>query len=135
MNYPLIFGCTATAVLIFFADPTVARSAKAFQPSTPSKIAITPAEANSANPYVERGNEKLDRDPQGAVAEYSQAIAINPKLAQAYYNRGMAKREKLNDKPGAIKDLKVAARLFREQGLETSRQLTIYQLRRLGATE
>jgi hypothetical protein len=56
-------------------------------------------------------------------------------LAQAYYNRGIAKREKLNDKPGAIKDFKVAARLFREQGLETSRQLTIYQLRRLGATE
>jgi tetratricopeptide (TPR) repeat protein len=133
MKYSLILGCTA--VLIFLVDPAVARSAKTFQSLAPSRIAITPAEANAAIPYVERGNEKLDRDPQGAVAEYSQAIAINPKLAQAYYNRGIAKREKLNDKPGAIKDFKVAARLFREQGLETSRQLTIYQLRRLGATE
>ncbi|MFM6136655.1 MAG: tetratricopeptide repeat protein, partial [Sphaerospermopsis kisseleviana] len=40
---------------------------------------------------------------QEAIADYTQAITINPQYALAYYNRGIAKFE-LEDKAGAIAD-------------------------------
>ena len=49
-------------------------------------------------------------DRQGAIADYNQAIAINPQLAQAYINRGTAKFE-LGDKQGACSDFKKAISL------------------------
>ena len=42
-------------------------------------------------------------DKQGAIADYNQAIAINPQAAKAYYNRGKAKSD-LGDKQGEIVD-------------------------------
>jgi Flp pilus assembly protein TadD len=42
-------------------------------------------------------------DKQGAIADYNQAIAINPRDSEAYYNRGNAKSD-LGDKQGAIAD-------------------------------
>ena len=42
-------------------------------------------------------------DKQGAIADFNQAIAINPQDANAYYNRGNAKDD-LGDKQGAIAD-------------------------------
>jgi predicted negative regulator of RcsB-dependent stress response len=49
-------------------------------------------------------------DKQGAIADYSQAIAINPQKANAYHNRGNAKVG-LGDKQGACSDFKKAASL------------------------
>jgi tetratricopeptide (TPR) repeat protein len=40
---------------------------------------------------------------QGSIADYNQSIAINPKNADAYYNRGVDKSA-LGDKQGAIAD-------------------------------
>ncbi|WP_255014733.1 tetratricopeptide repeat-containing serine protease family protein [Cyanobium sp. BA20m-p-22] len=58
----------------------------------------------SAEAYFNRAYAKNDLgDKQGAIADYSQAIAINPQLAQAYNNRGNIKRD-LGDKQGAIAD-------------------------------
>ena len=42
-------------------------------------------------------------DKAGAIKHYTQAITINPQLAIAYYNRGLAKYES-GDKAGAIAD-------------------------------
>jgi tetratricopeptide (TPR) repeat protein len=42
-------------------------------------------------------------DKAGAIADYTQAIPINPQDAEAYYNRGLAKYES-GDKAGAIAD-------------------------------
>jgi tetratricopeptide (TPR) repeat protein len=39
----------------------------------------------------------------GAIADYTQAIALDPKYAPAYYNRGLA-WEKKNDLPEALAD-------------------------------
>jgi tetratricopeptide (TPR) repeat protein len=64
-----------------------------------------------------------------------QAIALNPKFAEAYFSRGLLKQYKLKDRAGAIQDLRVAARLDRQQGETGLLQKVIEQLRKLGATE
>jgi tetratricopeptide (TPR) repeat protein len=43
-------------------------------------------------------------DPKGALADYDRVIALNPKLAQAYNDRGNLKVNKLNDSKGALVD-------------------------------
>ena len=54
-------------------------------------------------------------DKAGAMADYTQAITINPQYAEAYYNRGIAKYES-EDKTGAIKDLETGKQLYQQQG-------------------
>jgi len=49
-------------------------------------------------------------DKQGAIADYNQAIAINPQYANAYNNRGIVKSA-LGDKQGACRDYKKAVSL------------------------
>jgi Flp pilus assembly protein TadD len=58
----------------------------------------------SADAYFYRAFTKGDLgDNQGAIADYNQAIAINPQIAAAYGNRGIAKSA-LGDQQGAIDD-------------------------------
>jgi tetratricopeptide (TPR) repeat protein len=67
-------------------------------------------------PTYNRGIAKYESgDKAGAIADYTQAITINPQDAKAYYNRGNAKSES-GDKAGAIKDLETAKQLFQQQG-------------------
>jgi tetratricopeptide (TPR) repeat protein len=96
-------------------------------------ISINPRYADA---YYNRGVLKKNKlnDLKGALADYDRAISINPKYAEAYYNRGVLKN-KLNDRPGAINDYREAAKIFRQQGQTKSLQLTIENLRALGATE
>jgi tetratricopeptide (TPR) repeat protein len=47
-------------------------------------------------------------DIQGALADYNQAIFLNPKFPKAYYNRALLKEDKLNDTQGALADLSQA---------------------------
>ncbi len=44
-------------------------------------------------------------DPQGAIADYSKAIEINPQSANAYANRSIAKAE-YSDRRGSCADTK-----------------------------
>ncbi len=58
----------------------------------------------SAKEYLDNGNAKFNqKDYTGAIADYTQAIALDPKFAPAYNNRGIAKRQ-LQDYTGAIAD-------------------------------
>jgi tetratricopeptide (TPR) repeat protein len=75
----------------------------------------TPSLSVSSGPKADdfflQAEEKLNRqDFKGAIADYDQAIRLNPKLAVAYNGRGNARYE-LRDKQGAIADLEQAIRL------------------------
>jgi tetratricopeptide (TPR) repeat protein len=74
----------------------------------------TPSLSVSSGPKADdfflQAEEKLNRqDFKGAIADYDQAIRLNPKLAVAYNGRGNARYE-LRDMQGAIADLEQAIR-------------------------
>jgi tetratricopeptide (TPR) repeat protein/S1-C subfamily serine protease len=61
--------------------------------------------------YNNRGNAKSELgDNQGAIADFNQAIALNPKFSVTYNNRGNA-RSGLGDNQGAIADFNQAIAL------------------------
>jgi tetratricopeptide (TPR) repeat protein len=50
------------------------------------------AHSQSADDYFMSGSSKYDiKDQQRATADYTQAIRLNPEIAEAYYGRGAAK--------------------------------------------
>src|SRR5271166_5173101 len=76
-------------------------------------------EANSQNAvtYNERGLAKFKKgDLDGAMADYNQAIKLNPKHAAPYNNRGNVKLRK-GDLNGAIADYNQAIELNPQYGL------------------
>ena len=61
---------------------------------------------------------------QQAIAEYDEAIKLNPNLAEAFGNRGFL-RFQLGDKQEGLKDLQHAAELFLDEGNMDRYQQTI----------
>jgi tetratricopeptide (TPR) repeat protein len=67
--------------------------------------------APKADDFFLQADEKYERrDYNGAIADYDQAIRLDPKYALAYNGRGAARRE-LGDNEGAITDYDQAIRL------------------------
>jgi len=65
----------------------------------------------SANDFHKQGLDKAKQgDLQGALADLTQALQMNPKFASAYYNRGVI-RTSLGEKQGAVEDYTQAIRL------------------------
>lgn len=86
--------------------------------------------------YQERARVKTElEDFRGALADYDRAIKINPKSANAYLNRADLKRGKLQDRAGAIRDYRQAARLYREKGENGFANLAEKKLEIMGAKE
>src|SRR5262245_63810477 len=72
---------------------------------------------DSARKYVRHGIERFGKnDIAGAIADYDRAISIDPKLAEAYLNRGKAKRAG-GDLDGAITDYEIVTDLERTLAL------------------
>ncbi|NDA09119.1 MAG: tetratricopeptide repeat protein [Alphaproteobacteria bacterium] len=66
---------------------------------------------DDATIFFYRGTAKNDlKDYQAAIADYDEAIRLNPELAEAFNNRGNAKST-LEDYQGAIADYDEAIRL------------------------
>jgi tetratricopeptide (TPR) repeat protein len=62
------------------------------------------ASERNAKYYYQSGNVKYDRgDYQGAIADYTRAIELNPNFDKAYFNRALAKHD-LGDYSAAIAD-------------------------------
>jgi tetratricopeptide (TPR) repeat protein len=65
----------------------------------------------TADDFFLRASAKHDRkDYEGAIADYTQAIRINPNYAEAYNNRGWV-RNRAGDFQGAIADLNQVIRI------------------------
>jgi lipoprotein NlpI len=61
--------------------------------------------------YYNRGNAKnTEGNLDGAIADYTQALVLNPKIALAYCNRGFARQSK-GDPDGALADYAQAVAL------------------------
>ena len=59
---------------------------------------------NSASDYNDRGMQRAEKgDYQGAIADYTAAIALDPDYAEAYYNRAYDLSE-IEDYVGAVAD-------------------------------
>ncbi len=67
--------------------------------------------AKTGEQFFILGNQKYKQgDFQGAIADYNQALRIDPNDASTYYNRGLAKAD-LKDHQGAIADYNQAIKI------------------------
>ncbi len=92
--------------------------------STPPAIPNVPA-LGQAPLYFTRAKQKEQKnDLVGALLDYDRAIEIDSEYANAYFNKGMIQKNlsSAKDRAGAILSLRIAAKLYKQQG-----KLEIYQ--------
>ena len=69
--------------------------------------------------FEDLGDSKMkNKDYDGAIIEYTNAIKSNPEIAYLYKQRGMAKHEK-SDFQGAIDDVKIYDRVINNEEIKT----------------
>jgi TonB family protein len=77
----------------------------------PGQVAVAPPSVDEATQHNAAGLVKArNRDFDGAIAEYSEAIRLDPTFGEAFRNRGLAERNK-GDVDGALRDLSQAITL------------------------
>ncbi len=81
--------------------------------------------------YNNRGNVRLEQDdPAGAIADYTEAIQLQPDLAAPYYNRGNAYLA-VGDRAAAQADLQQAVDCWRAGEMIKWYKSTLAELNRL----
>jgi tetratricopeptide (TPR) repeat protein len=89
----------------------------------------------SVSALYQRAFAESDRGNYAAEVQiYSQIVRIDPQAANAYYNRGLVKKNKLNDRAGAIQDFQSAAAIYRQKGENSMFRDCINKLQSLGAS-
>lgn len=79
--------------------------------------------------FIKAYDSYRNKDYQGAIANYTQAIRLNPRYANAYYNRGIA-RSDIGDKQGAIADYTQTVKINpRHDDAYYNRGLVYYELK------
>ncbi len=80
------------------------KSAIGCQQQEDIEVESSSSNSDEAETYNKHGNARYQQgDFQGAIADYTKALAINPNLAKAYYNRANVRCEQ-GDFQGAIAD-------------------------------
>ena len=98
MNYLIQTIATLGIVIALSGEVTLGL------PAVYAQLSPAPTPQMSAAEYINRGDSLFAKqDYKAAIADYTQALAINPGNDYAYYNRGNAHR-KLEDYQGAIAD-------------------------------
>ncbi|PSB21226.1 DUF3352 domain-containing protein [Phormidesmis priestleyi ULC007] len=72
-------------------------------------LATTRKTPLTASQLIELGQTKLEGDPEGAIANFTRAIQLDPNNAEVYYKRGLARS--LTDVSAAIADYTQALRI------------------------
>ncbi|WP_295621272.1 tetratricopeptide repeat protein [Chamaesiphon sp. GL140_3_metabinner_50] len=95
--------------------PNVTKSRIA-APPTPIVATVAPNSQfkQRAIAAYKRGGDRFKDNKKAAIAEYSTAISFDTNYADAYFNRGLA-RKLTGNKAGAIADLITAANIYRQQ--------------------
>jgi tetratricopeptide (TPR) repeat protein len=75
------------------------------------KIARVRRQGSSGDYFTSAMQKYKQGNYQGALADYNRAIRINPRNANAYYNRGLLKAAQLQDNDGALADYNRAIQL------------------------
>ncbi len=84
-----------------------------------------PNNAGKSEDFYRWGVAEADKgDPAGAIEHFDRALSLKPDFAPAYIARGAA-RYQLSDRPGAVQDAQIAAKLFLAQGNTTGYQTAI----------
>jgi uncharacterized protein YjbI with pentapeptide repeats len=78
-----------------------------------------PTAAGSASDFYKWGHQEWQNNNYvGAIAQFNQALQLEPKLAGAYFGRALS-RYKLQDDAGAALDATRAGQLYKTQGDQT----------------
>jgi tetratricopeptide (TPR) repeat protein len=81
------------------------------------------SKSQPADTLFSQGLEKFRlKDYRGAIADYTKAIELNPKYAEAYHNRGLSKIN-FGQKDNGCLDLSKAGELGLEQAYEAIKNL------------
>lgn len=80
---------------------------------------------------MNRAKESIP-DPQRAIEECDRVLRLNPRDADAYGNRCVA-RYRLGDKQGAMEDCQQAAALYLEQGNRAKYQYALKMYQKLAS--
>ena len=92
---------------------------------------ITASQIQEAESFFALGYEHYEREEfEQAIADYNQAIQLNPKYAAAYNNRGLTYKAKRNIEK-AISDFEKAADLYKQQADQQSYKDSLDQLKKL----
>ena len=102
------------AVVVAASNPP--KSQLVNPPATPIVATAAPQSQfkQRAIAAYKRGGDKFKDNKKAAIVEYTNAIAFDANYADAYFNRGLA-RKLTGNKSGAIADLITAANIYRQQ--------------------
>jgi Tfp pilus assembly protein PilF len=108
--------------------PEPEEEAELLPPPTPPKTGTNPTRFDTA---IQRGHEEMkSRDYPGAIQSFTEAIALRPNYAPAYYSRGAA-QQSLAHNEIAVKNYSEAIRLAPDMALAYSaRGVCLVRLRR-----
>jgi tetratricopeptide (TPR) repeat protein len=95
------------SIVTILPSTAIAKSSVEFTHSVKT-IAVAVArvrrQGSSGNYFTSAAQKYQQGDYQGALNDYNRAIQINPRNANAYYNRGLLKATKFQDAQGALAD-------------------------------